>query len=155
MPVPKFTFATWSWLLAWLVSLYASLELHRFQGYVGHSICGPWGCAATPEALLGYHLFWTVLLVPVAWAIAKYVVIRPAYVLPAALIGSGICALIGMLYLAGSSWIAEGGDSAYLMQRMLFTLATNVDLPAVQIIVAGFAAWLATPKVVPMEASHT
>jgi len=142
MRAARITFANSIWLLFWPAILYSTLQFYRFQGIVGHSICGPWGCAAMPEALLGYHLFWAFLLCPAAWAISRFVNLQPRPLLPASLIGLGSCMLIGLMWLAGANWLAEKGDPQYLRQRIGFVVATSVDVPAVQIILAGALAWL-------------
>lgn len=125
---------------AWGGAIYASTQLHRVDLRLGAGICGPWGCAAKPEALLGYHLLLLALIAPgvalVAWAIAA----RQAIRLGRRTIASGLLGLVGLAGWGVSIWLLDGGSPRYAIQRGLFQVATSPDVPVVPLIVGGAAA---------------
>ncbi|MEM9353961.1 MAG: hypothetical protein AAGA92_13185 [Planctomycetota bacterium] len=51
------TFRWFLLLVAWGASLYGVLQMHYLHTGFGHSVCGPWGCGPSGEALVGYHGF--------------------------------------------------------------------------------------------------
>ena len=57
-----------SWLLAWLLSIVASVSIGLIPGnLIGESLCGVWGCFPPVQALASLHLLWLVALMPPVW----------------------------------------------------------------------------------------
>lgn len=128
-------------LSAWGAALYGSTQLHQAQLAIGHGICGPWGCAAAPEALLGYHLLLLTLIVPTVVLVGQWLSSEANVRLGrwATLIG-GFGALLLMAW-ATATWITDGSAPQYALQRGLFVVATTPDLPVAQLLIAGLATW--------------
>jgi len=143
-------FTVWHWgisLCLWGASLYGALSLRYLPGNWGHGICGPWGCGPTLQALVAYHTFWLMLLIPPAIAVAccldQVVVRRVGLVLM--LLGGGAIAAICVTQCL--TWLPETRAAEYLPQRCLFCIATAVDLPAAQLFCVGSALrWLFRPE---------
>lgn len=127
-------------LLVWGAALYGTSLMHRITLPGEHSICGPWGCAAEPSALLGYHLFLLVLMAPMV-VVGCQVAKEPKgkqiaqWVLYVGLIGA-------ILFVVGGAgyWLFEGREAEYAVQRGLFLLATTPDLPFIQLCLSGLFA---------------
>jgi hypothetical protein len=127
---------------AWGAALYGSTQLHQLDLPIGHGICGPWGCAAQPEALLGYHLFWLVLLAPLTTLVVRA---SPSALAVRFAWGVAAAGLLGMVLLAawaGAAWISDGEGAQYALQRGLFVIATTPDLPVMPLLLSGLAARL-------------
>lgn len=124
-------------LSAWGAALYGSTQLHQAQLAIGHGICGPWGCAAAPEALLGYHLLLLTLIVPTVVLVGQWLSPEANVRLGhwGTLIG-GLGALLLMAWATGA-WITDGKPLEYALQRGLFVVATTPDLPVVQLLIVG------------------
>lgn len=120
----------------WAAAIFGSLQLHTLDLPIGHGICGPWGCAAEPEALLGYHAFWTFLLVPLIALICR-VNAGPAGVRLAWAVGLTGALGIAMVLSVGSLAWARSEGSRHALQKGLFDVATTPDLPFVPLTIAG------------------
>lgn len=132
---------------AWAAALYGSLQIYHLE-LGGHSICGAWGCGPTDTALIGYHTFWLVLILPIV-----PIAIRMA---PAARVRNwgtvlaiaGVAGLIVLALVDGVHYWQTSHASQYLVQRCLFRLATFVDIPLAQIVLVGLLMRrLARPKI--------
>ena len=128
------------WFSVWVAALYGTLQIHFASGWLNHSICGPWGCGPPVEALVSYHGFWFVLLLPLAviagHALPPWQLFRWATVLMIA----AVAAVVALVGVDAVRWLSlVHGDAAYryLVQRCFFRLATYVDFPLVQLAVAG------------------
>ncbi len=138
-----FTFRTIFLFAAWAVALFGSLQVHRWEDLLGHAICGPWGCGPPLSALIGYHGYWFLLLLLPAWLLKHQLAADTSRRIGAGLF---LVATIGIaLLLAVDGWQAWQRESLrpYLVQRMLFRLATFVDFPLVQLGLIGL--WLRNP----------
>lgn len=126
-------------VLAWGVSLIAVLQLYKLEGRFGHAICGAWGCGPPVEALLAYHGFWAILLWPIAAVAATRLRPGVARALGTGLLSAGIFAIVGILLWSSIDWLmtAETRLKPLVMQRALFVLATTIDVPSVQMAIAG------------------
>ncbi len=133
-------------LLAWSGALYGALSLAHIPGDWGHALCGPWGCAPPLQALISCHLAWLVFLLPPAMLTVSWLP-KPArawFGSVLLLVGCGL--VIGLAAKEALFWLQEADPefSKYLPQRVGFVFATNVDLPAWQLIVVGIACrWIA------------
>ncbi len=132
---------------AWAAALFGVLSLSylpdRFFGE--HSVCGPWGCGAPLPALLACHGFWLVLFAPATAYAARQ--LRPPTVWR---IGAGLVSLAGIGLVAIAVWQAvawwpqvDKSAHGYVVQRYLFVLATLVDVPVLETLVAGVTLWWA------------
>lgn len=123
----------------WGGLLFGASQLHRYDLGLGHGVCGPWGCAASTEALLGANSLWTLILVPIA--VSGCAVGGPVAGWRIGL-GMSVVGFAGALLLvaAGSaSWWMAGEPTEYLLQRGLFVLASTPDLPVIPVALAGLA----------------
>ncbi len=129
-------------LLAWGLALFAALQLGNVPVDWGH-VCGPWGCGPPVKALVAWHGFWGILLaLPVLLAIAYWPgrrLQRVGLVLTAA----GLLGLAGIAVWQTVDWLPRVSDSyqRYFAARYLFVVATLVDVPIVQLTLAGIACW--------------
>jgi len=123
-------------LLVWFGSMRAVLEIANLNLGLKHSVCGPWGCGPRTEALIAVHGFWMVLLLPPLYWLARR---TP----PAWLHWIGACFLaLGALALAGiGGWAWHDSLHALpeklLLHGYLFAVVTAVEIPAVQVLLAG------------------
>jgi peroxiredoxin len=125
--------ALWG-LATWLV-----LRLHDAPIAQGHSICGPWGCGPTIPALVAAHGFWLLVLIPAALWVGSRIASGRAIVLGWACIGLGIGGIATIAVREWMSWPSASapGLRAYTIQRLLFAVATLVEIPLVPTILAG------------------
>ena len=111
--------------------MYGVLQMHYLHTGWGHSVCGPWGCGPSLEALLGYHGFWFLLGVPgVLWAWQNLAASRPV------LVGKLLCLLAAAVLTvwaavdAAQWWTASPSHfRGLVVQRFLFTVVTMVNVP--------------------------
>jgi hypothetical protein len=131
----------------WAVALFGVLSLQhlpdRFFGE--HTVCGPWGCGAPLPALLACHGFWLVLFAPATVYAARQ--LKPQTVWRQ---GAGLVSLAGLGLVAVAVWQAvawwphvDKSLHGYALQRYLFVLATLVDVPILESLVAGVTLWWA------------
>ena len=128
-------------LIAWGAALYGSTQLHQADLAIGHGICGPWGCAAAPEALLGYHLLLLTLIVPTVVLVGQWMSPEAQVRLGRWVTLIGGAGEVLLLAWAMGAWIADGKALEYALQRGLFVVATTPDLPVGQLLAAGLATW--------------
>lgn len=126
-------------LAVWAIALFGTLQIHRASGLMGHAICGPWGCGPPLAALVGYHAFWLVLILPVAMIAGRRLSGRTVHVLGKTLVAIGLVGAVVLLAVDGVQFWQSSGKPQYLLQRGLFRLVTFVDIPLMQL---GLAGWL-------------
>ena len=125
----------------WGLALWGALALRDLPGDWGHALCGPWGCGPPLQALLSIHAAWAVLLWAPAFVLPRMYASRPARmrrigtIVAAAGVGGLIAIAIRESLFAGSS-VSESAAN-YLLQRILFVIATSIDAPVVQATIAG------------------
>lgn len=145
---------------SWVLGIWGSLQLHTVDLHLGHSICGPWGCGPPLEALLGYHTFWTLLLAPAVMAAVWF---APANMLKRVGWMTWVTGMLLTLAIAGNEsyrlWVSSQ-QATYLGHKFFFAIATKVDFPMLQIVVAGLCLLIAgrsklskTMEAVPAEGS--
>ena len=123
--------------IPWIAALYGTLQMHRLDANLGHSICGPWGCGPTTEALIGYHTFWLVLMLPIAIAARAFLPNTAVRRVGLALLTTGLLIIVGYVGWDASRFVAQANSAAYLGQRCFFTLVTSVDMPMMQLALLG------------------
>ena len=134
-------------LAAWGACLAGALAIADVPGDLGHAICGPWGCAPSMQALLACHLAWFVALVPPAvmltrWRKASGKTLRRVGLLAAGLAASALLAILlheRLVWWPDATELQQG----HFWERYGYVVATTVDVPAVQVLLAGFGLWLA------------
>jgi len=137
----------------WIAALYGSLQIHHFE-LGGHSICGAWGCGPTDTALIGYHTFWLVLILPVAPIAARIAPAARARNWGTVLAIAGVAGLVVLALVDGVHYLQTSHAPQYLVQRCLFRLATFVDIPLAQLILIGLLMRrLARPKILAEDST--
>lgn len=132
---------------AWAGGLLGVLSLQylpdRFFGE--HSVCGPWGCGAPPPALLACHGFWLVLFAPATIFAARRLRPRAVWRSGAALVLLACVGLVGVGVWQALTWWPAVDNSLhkFAVQRYLFVLATLVDVPVLETLLAGVTLWWA------------
>jgi hypothetical protein len=130
---------------AWAAALFGVLSLQylpdRFFGE--HSVCGPWGCGAPLPALLACHGFWLVLFAPATVYAARQVKPQTVWRLGAGLVSVAGVGLAGIAVWQAATWWQNVDPSLhrYAVERYLFVLATLVDVPVLETLVAGVTLW--------------
>jgi hypothetical protein len=125
--------------IVWVGTLYGLLSVHQISADLGHDICGPWGCGPPLQALVGWHGF---CLVAAAFPVGIAVTHWPKRRLWGIGVGVFSAGLIGVLVIFGLSCVSasqavSSGQPPYLIQRFGFNLATFLDVPLVQMVLAG------------------
>lgn len=131
-------------LSCWLAAIAGSLQMHKLSGWMTHSICGPWGCAAAPESLIGYHLFIGLLAIPMA-VLLSFVLPKPwRKLLGWLLLGTGLFGIATLAGYGAIDWLdlATPTQRQYTVQRAGFVMITTPDYPVMQTALAGLAVLL-------------
>ncbi len=132
-----------TWFVAWGVSLFGVLRIHFLEDRWGHVLCGAWGCGPPLSALVCYHGFWLLFILPMAVLLSRH--LPPATARRIGVVVSAIAiAAITLLVVvdAISFWQYPTGRN-YIFQRCLFRLATYVDFPLIPMSLAGLVLWSA------------
>ncbi|QDT67187.1 hypothetical protein MalM25_00840 [Planctomycetes bacterium MalM25] len=131
----------------WGSALWASTQMHRVELPFEHGLCGPWGCAAAPEALLGAHLLWLTLLAPTLVLTCRAVGPSRSRRLANAAWKIGALLAGGIVLWGIIAWLRAGEPQEYALKRGLFLLATTPDLPAIPLAISGLVARFANKRV--------
>ncbi len=134
------------WFAAWGVSLSGVLRIHFLEDRWGHAICGAWGCGPPLSALVSYHGFWLLFILPMAVLYSRQ--LPPAASRRIGIVVSAIS--IGAILLlvvvdAVSFWQYSTGRD-YIFQRGLFRLATYVGFPLIPMSLAGLVFWFVAAR---------
>lgn len=132
----------WRWLgeiVVWGLVLTGTLSIARLPGDWGHGVCGPWGCGPPLQALVACHLSWLVVLLPLAGVLRLWLSRHQQRVLGAIVLVIGAAGLGGMIAYDISGWWAEASEwqRPFLWQRVGFAMATQIDFPLVELVLAG------------------
>jgi len=125
--------------------MFASLQLLHVPGDFSHAVCGPWGCGPPLQALVACHSFWGVaLLLPAGVFHANASADRMRWVGRMLTLVS-LAGLVGVAAWQVIDWWPAVSDwqRSYLPQRILFVLATTVEVPLLQGLLFGGALWMA------------
>jgi hypothetical protein len=129
----------------WVAVLLGVLSLQylpdRFFGE--HSVCGPWGCGAPPPALLACHGFWLVFFAPATVYAARRLAAISVWRLGAGLVSLAGLGLVAIAVWQAATWWQNVDPSLhrYAVERYLFVLATLVDVPVLETLLAGTTLW--------------
>jgi putative copper export protein len=129
--------------IAWSGLLLGSLSIARLPGDWGHAFCGPWGCGPSIQALVACHLSWLVVLLPAAFLFANSSRVSPELVrrVGTLLVLAAIIGLLTIVVYQRIIWLPAASDfqRPYFWQRCGFVIATSIDLPLLQVLLAGIA----------------
>jgi len=133
---------------AWAGGLFGVLSLQYLPDHClgEHGVCGPWGCGAPLPALMACHGFWLVLFAPATVYAARRLKPQTVWRLGAGLVSFAGLGLVGIAVWQALTWWAQVDKSlhAYVVQRYLFVLATLVDVPVLETLLAGVTLWWAS-----------
>jgi peroxiredoxin len=127
------------WLCLWGVATWCILSLHDAPIAREHSICGPWGCGPTIPALLSAHGFWLMVAIPGSLWAGRRLASRRAFALGWACLGLGLGGIAAVSLVDRMNWREATHPEArsYATERILFALASTVEVPLIPGIIAG------------------
>ena len=121
--------------------MFGVLSLRNYEGQVFniHGLCGPWGCTAPPEALLAYHGFWLVLLIPIFGLLFSYLPLSPAKVLARFLFWGGLSVTLIFFIWVSADWALNAYVHVrkHALRHGLIRVLGFVDAPMMQSAVIG------------------
>lgn len=120
----------------WAVALYGTLQLHSANFGLTHGICGKWGCGPPVEALLGWHGFSLLLVLPITILLGLYLSDGTRHRLGNLLFWGALATIVVYMIQDGVNY--ESNRLSIFVQRALFSVATEVDFPMLQVAAAGF-----------------
>ncbi len=125
--------------VAWALVLAGTLSIAYWPGDWGHGVCGPWGCGPTLQSLVACHLSWLVVLMPLAGVLQLWLSRRQQRALGMTILIVAAAGLGGMIaYEVSVSWSsASEWQRQFLRQRIGFVIATQIDFPLVELLLAG------------------
>lgn len=134
-------------IVAWAAAIWGVLQMDRLPGQWGH-VCGPWGCGPSIKALAIWDAFWAMLLVPPVFTAIRYLPTRWLRRLGLACTMIGLTALLA---LAAKETVRSWPDTSnidpwYFTARFLFSVVTLIDVPVIQLTIAGLICWLASTR---------
>ncbi len=128
-------------LFAWAAALFGTLSISNLPGDWGHSVCGVWGCGPPTQALVGCHLAWFVVLIPLAiFGSRSYrKTIGPTQQLGKLLCITGTMLLMAVVVYQWATWLPAVSEwhREFFWQRCGFVIATSIDIPMLQILAIG------------------
>lgn len=132
-------------LIAWGLALYGVLRVASLKGQWQHGICGPWGCGPPTQTLVACHGFWVVLIFPLMIALIRRASATTLHRLGMILTLAGVVALVGIAGREWTQWYLEVSESlrGFFLQRYLFSIATLVDVPVVEMTLVGLGCLIA------------
>lgn len=146
--------------LLWAGGILAALSSRGLIISDDHSICGPWGCGPSTDALMAVHLAWVAAIWPpllfLPWRLGWR---REAISRLGALLAIGGLAGVSAIFMW--QWVVWRPNASelirpYTWQRCGFVLAGAVDWPIIQVLVAGLALWVhAVPRRMKSSSQET
>ena len=138
--------SAWIWrsvwcLVTWSIALGATLSIASWPGDWGHGVCGPWGCGPPLQALVACHAAWLVVLFPPT----LWIRMRGSFALCRRIgwlvLAAGVLGILGLSLRESLTWLSHSDElhRSYWPQRIGFVLITLVDVPLVQLALAGVA----------------
>jgi hypothetical protein len=126
----------------WGAGLYASLQLQHLPWPGEHGVCGPWGCGPPTEALLACHAGWMAFLAGPTWLATQSTSPKVARFLGITGVTLALGGLCGIALHEALVWWPQAGawSRPYWFQRYLFSVATLVDAPILQVLLCS--GWL-------------
>ncbi|QDS96135.1 hypothetical protein FF011L_49420 [Roseimaritima multifibrata] len=142
--------------LLWAGGILAALAIPSLVLADDHSICGPWGCGPSTDALVAMHLAWIAAIWPplffLPWRLgwSRKTISR----LGALLAIGGFAGVLAVVMWQWIVWRPTANEfiRPYTWQRCGFVLAGAVDWPTIQALVAGIVLWVhAGPRPNPVD----
>ena len=124
-------------LITWAAALFSALQIHHASDTFGHDFCGPWGCGPPVAALVGYHLFWMVICLPMGVIASRCLSPEQARLIGKSIAWIAVAGIALLVIVDGIDFFRQAGESRYLLQRGLFRLATFVDFPLLALCLSG------------------
>lgn len=118
-------------IAVWFALMQLALMLGGLQTPWSSALCGPWGCGATLESLVAYHLFWVAVFSWPVWLLRQHA--NPSVHAQMRKLALGL--LFGMVLASMAYtllvWLpgARSERQAYVLQRVGYDLVRNVDVP--------------------------
>jgi hypothetical protein len=130
----------------WAAAVYGALGVQHWIGSGKHSICGPWGCGPPTGSLVSLHLGWLAAIGPPLIYLPLRLKLSRRWAGRIAL-SSIVLGAVGLLSIVSWQWFvwlpqASQWSREYIWQRCGFVVATTVDFPLVQLLVAGLLLWI-------------
>ncbi|TWU24304.1 hypothetical protein Pla52o_22310 [Novipirellula galeiformis] len=131
--------------LIWYGGVLAALSVHGNVLVNDHSLCGPWGCGPTSDALLAVHLAWFAAI----WPPLLYIPWRRSWDrnvtarIGLGLVSISLTMIVGVCAWQWLVWRPETSEflRGYIWQRCGFVLANASDWPLVQSFGIGLTLW--------------
>jgi len=125
----------------WVAALYGSLSIATLPGDWGHSVCGVWGCGPPTQALVGCHLAWAVVLLPLSVIVSSTTCFATcsARKLGKLLCLTAVLLLVSVVLYQRATWwsLASDWQRGFFWHRCGFVVVTSVEIPMLQLFVAG------------------
>lgn len=123
----------------WGGAMYGVLQGRHISWSYDHAVCGKWGCGPTTQALLSYHGFWLVLLMPPTVLFCRSTPPRQLRRIGRWVTLVGFLGALGIMIWARQDWINTTNpfDHKYAVHHAVFVLANLIDVPVVQVTLAG------------------
>ena len=137
----------------WLIAAAGAVAVSALPLDVGEGMCGVWGCFPPFPAMLAMHLLWVVALGAAVHAVRRW---KPTLLRPFGVLLFAV-ALTATVWIAGADlfrWLDRAPEQyhAFWPKRVGYTVATHIDLPLVQGLIAGVVAFaLGRRKAGPCE----
>jgi len=145
--------------LSWGAGIFAMLSLRHLHFAQGHTFCGPWGCGGRTEDLVAAHAAWCVALIsPVVILVPKRSRARSWHTRFGAVV---FClATAGVVAVMLHTWLvwlpaATEYQRGFVWHRVGFTVLNMVDIPIIQLMLAGSLVLLMNLRVRVNESSVT
>lgn len=134
-----------SLMLVWVVALFGVLRIHHVSGTLTHSFCGVWGCGPPTEALISYHGFWFVLMLPPVIGGIWYLPVEWLKTSGLVLFAIGALGVTAILSWAAYDWLANAADfqKQFVVNRCVLVLVSLIDLPVMQLGLYGAVLFVA------------
>ena len=140
-------------LLAWAIVLRMSLSIVNWPGDWGHGICGPWGCGPKMQTLVGCHVSWLILLIPITLITSKQLAPKSRSICGILTIVVALAGILGIAVYEYSTWrvTASEGLRGYFWHRVGFSVVNLVDLPLLELLILGLVMTLWLPPYLPKD----
>ena len=125
--------------VVWGAALWGSLNFTSGETEYVHSICGIWGCGPPTHVLIGWHLFWCIVFAPMFGLGLRRLGGTCLLHLGEGLFATGFLMALGIIGVDLASWWPEATElqRSYVDRRIPFALVTTVEVPALEILMAG------------------
>jgi len=145
--------------LSWGAGIFAMLSLRHLHFAQGHTFCGPWGCGGRTEDLVAAHAAWCVALIsPVVILVPKRTPARSWHTRFGVVV---LClATVGVASVVLHTWLvwlpaATEYQRGFIWHRVGFAVLNMVDVPLIQMMLAGSLVLLMKLRVRLKEPSVT